>query len=78
MELSKNQIKLIKSLDQKKQRNKQQLFVAEGKKVVKELLASSFELEKLFVTLDAEGLFSEIESQTRIIKLRVICDVKCR
>ena len=63
MELSKNQIKLIKSLDQKKQRNKQQLFVAEGKKVVKELLSSTFKLEKLFVTTDVEELFSEVPYQ---------------
>ena len=57
MELSKNKIKLIKSLEQKKQRLKQQLFVAEGKKVVQELLASSLELEALFVTKDMESLF---------------------
>ena len=38
MSLSKNQLKLIKSLDQKKYRNKLKLFVAEGVKVVKELL----------------------------------------
>lgn len=57
MELSKNQIKLIKNLEQKKQRIKQKLFVAEGKKVVNELLASSFELEKLFVTADLISLF---------------------
>lgn len=57
MELSKNQIKLINSLGQKKQRTKQNLFVAEGKKVVNELLSSSFELEKLFVVSELVSLF---------------------
>lgn len=48
--LSKNQIKLITSLQQKKYRKQQQLFFAEGIKVIQELLNSNFELEHLFVT----------------------------
>jgi len=50
MGLSKNQLKLITSLKQKKYRNKYSLFVAEGIKVVKELLASDFEVVELFAT----------------------------
>ena len=50
MSLSKNHIKLITSLQQKKYRQKHNLFVAEGLKVVKELLKSSLVLEKLFIT----------------------------
>lgn len=50
MSLSKNNIKLITSLQQKKYRQKHQLFVAEGVKVVKELLASSLEVEQLYTT----------------------------
>jgi TrmH family RNA methyltransferase len=57
MELSKSQIKQINSLGQKKQRTKQNLFVAEGKKVVNELLFSSFELENLFVVPEVVSLF---------------------
>lgn len=38
MSLSKNQLKLITSLQQKKYRQKHNLFVAEGVKVVRELL----------------------------------------
>ncbi|MDG2280037.1 MAG: RNA methyltransferase [Flavicella sp.] len=68
MELSKNKIKLIKSLDQKKQRLKHQLFVAEGKKVVQELLTSSLECEALFVTKEMELLF-ENESYAVITEL---------
>ncbi|MBW2960956.1 TrmH family RNA methyltransferase [Mesonia aestuariivivens] len=50
--LSKGQIKLINSLSQKKYRQKNGLFVAEGIKVVKELLNSNFELECLFSETD--------------------------
>lgn len=50
--LSKSQIKLINSLSQKKYRNKNRLFVAEGIKVIKELLNSSYELEMLFAEVD--------------------------
>lgn len=48
--LSKNQIKLITSLQQKKYRKQEQLFFAEGVKVVQELLHSNFELQELFTT----------------------------
>jgi len=48
MGLSKNQLKLITSLQQKKYRNIHNLFIAEGTKVVNELLNSNFELEQLF------------------------------
>lgn len=50
--LSKSQIKLINSLSQKKYRNKNRLFVAEGIKVIKELLHSSYELHMLFAEVD--------------------------
>ena len=52
MSLSKNHIKLITSLQQKKYRQKHKLFVAEGVKVVDELLNSNFELSQLFATQD--------------------------
>ncbi|OOV19834.1 RNA methyltransferase [Flavobacterium sp. LM4] len=48
--ISKNQIKLISGLHQKKQRFANQLFFAEGIKVIQELLQSNFELEHLFTT----------------------------
>lgn len=46
--LSKNQIKLITALQQKKYRKQHKLFFAEGIKVVEELLASSLKLVHLF------------------------------
>ena len=46
--ISKNKIKLIRALETKKGREKQGLFVAEGPKVVGDLLAAGFELMELF------------------------------
>mgnify|MGYP003601371043 FL=1 len=48
--VSKNQIKLITSLQQKKYRKQEQLFFVEGVKGVQELLDSNFELYELFTT----------------------------
>ncbi len=53
--VSKNQIKLINSLQQKKYRKLHNLFIAEGKKVIQELIDANFSLEHLFVT--KENLF---------------------
>ncbi|AXT51034.1 RNA methyltransferase [Aquimarina sp. BL5] len=46
--VSKNQKKLINSLHQKKYRKQYGLFVAEGKKVISELLEADLELHSLF------------------------------
>lgn len=50
--LTKNQIKLISSLSQKKSRSQQQMFVVEGKKGISEFLESSFELSHLYAISD--------------------------
>ncbi|WP_422089334.1 TrmH family RNA methyltransferase [Tenacibaculum ovolyticum] len=50
MSLSKNNLKLITSLQQKKYRQKHNLFVAEGVKVVEELLNSTIEVSHVFTT----------------------------
>lgn len=52
MSISKNQLKIITSLSQKKYRQKYKLFIAEGVKVVEELLNSSFDVEALYCTED--------------------------
>ncbi|RED50132.1 TrmH family RNA methyltransferase [Seonamhaeicola aphaedonensis] len=65
--LSKNQIKLITSLKQKKHRHQHGLFVVEGLKTINELLQSNLQLHSLYTTgtfnIDAksEFLISEIE-----------------
>ncbi len=48
--LSKNAIKLVKSLASKKSRLKESLFLVEGDKNVSEVLISNFKVEKLFAT----------------------------
>jgi TrmH family RNA methyltransferase len=58
MSLSKNHLKLITSLHQKKYRQKHKMFVVEGIKVVNEFLNSSYELESLFST---DPTFSNID-----------------
>lgn len=55
--LSKNQIKFIRSLKKKKFRQLNQLFLAEGVKVVNELLNSSFKLHKLYGTASFQNTF---------------------
>ncbi len=61
--LSKNQSKLITSLQQKKYREQHQLFIAEGIKVVNELLSSNYELNKLFCTEDCYTSFENFDPQ---------------
>ncbi len=48
--MTKNQQKLIKSLDEKKYRNELGLFIVEGEKNVAELLHSDFVVDSLFMT----------------------------
>jgi TrmH family RNA methyltransferase len=58
--VSKNQIKLITSLQQKKYRIANKLFFAEGVKGIQELLDSNFELEHLYTTQNDFGqVFNE-------------------
>ena len=62
--LSKNQIKLIKSLTKKKHRVENGLFVAEGVKVIKEFLKSPFRLNALYSIAD---IFHSEEGESYII-----------
>ncbi|MFM2214584.1 MAG: rRNA (guanosine-2-O-)-methyltransferase RlmB [Bacteroidota bacterium] len=62
--VSKNQIKLITSLQHKKYRQEQQLFLAEGVKVIQELLESNFELEHLFET---KYLFNQVATNKKTL-----------
>jgi RNA methyltransferase, TrmH family len=48
--VSKNQIKTISSLHQKKYRKINELFIAEGQKTIAELISAGFVLDNLFVT----------------------------
>ena len=52
--LSKNELKYIQSLCQKKQRQSQGLFIAEGTKLAEELLNSRYPVRKIYATNDWE------------------------
>lgn len=71
--VSKNQIKTITGLQQKKYRKQHKLFFAEGIKVVQELLNSNFELHQLFTTghifedVDAGKIVSVNEAELKKI-----------
>lgn len=60
----KNQIRLITSLQQKKQRLANQMFFAEGVKVIQELVESNFELVHLYTT---QNDFKEVSSHKKTL-----------
>ena len=62
--VSKNQIKLITSLQQKKYRVANQLFFAEGIKVIQELVESNFELVHLYTT---QNDFDEVSNAKKTL-----------
>jgi TrmH family RNA methyltransferase len=71
--VSKNQIKLITSLQQKKYRAANKLFFAEGIKVIQELLDSNFELEHLYSTQnDFEAVLTSKKSLIQETDLKKI------
>jgi len=76
MSISKNQLKLITSLSQKKYRQKHHLFIAEGVKVIHELLNSTFKIETLFCTDDFKTTISEDKliriSETELKKISTL------
>src|SRR6267378_4216021 len=61
--LSKNQIKFISSLKQKKFREEHQLFIAEGTKIVLELLRSEIKVKQVYARAD---FFSKTEINNSI------------
>ena len=71
--LSKNQLKFIRSLKKKKFRQTHQLFLAEGIKVVEELINSSFAVHQLYATasysnaLDTDDIQLISEKELRMI-----------
>ena len=71
--LTKNQIKLISSLNQKKFRIQQQLFKVEGVKGIEEFLNSSFQLHQLFAT---EAIFGDHTILISEMELKKISSLK--
>jgi len=73
LSITKNEIKLIKSLGQKKVRHQEQLFLVEGIKGIREFLDSEFELYQLFTTdaiFDAETTLISAKDLQRISALK--------
>ncbi|MDT0559363.1 RNA methyltransferase [Ichthyenterobacterium sp. W332] len=71
--LSKNQIKLIKSLSQKKYRRQHQLFTVEGVKGITEFLESDFVLHQLFTTKSVFNSHISVEiSETELKKISAL------
>lgn len=69
--LSKNQIKLVTSLKQKKYRFQHNLFVAEGIKTIREFLKSDFKLHYLFTTesFNIDAINEVVISETELKKI---------
>ena len=65
--LSKNLIKLIHSLEMKKFRKEHNLFVAEGEKLVKDLLTSAVECEKIIATEQFAGMLQKFGIKDAVI-----------
>ena len=53
--LTKNQIKLIRSLSVKKNRQKYGLFIVEGEKLVNEVLNSDWQVDSIYATKEWIG-----------------------
>lgn len=71
--LTKNQIKFIRSLSLKKNRQKHGLFIVEGEKLVNEVLSSDWEVEGIYATKEWLGENATIISNndlTRISSLK--------
>lgn len=74
--VSKNQIKLIVSLSQKKHRNEHELFVVEGIKGIQEFLNSDFQLQHLYTTQLIFDSPTEITTQISNTELKKISSLK--
>jgi TrmH family RNA methyltransferase len=67
--ISKNQLKLIKALESKKQRKKNGLFLVQGEKNVMELFNSNFLIQQLFATASYINKNSVLLAQNSLITL---------
>jgi len=68
--ISKNQVKLIRSLHVKKFREHEGLFIAEGEKIIKELLNSSFKIHSIYFTDEWNGLTGDERNKKNLYKIK--------
>lgn len=64
--ISKSEIKLITSLQQKKYRNNHGLFIGEGKKLISDLISGGLKLHSLFSTEDVSEISENYETISQI------------
>ena len=74
--LSKNQIKLIKSLSQKKGRQQNGLFIVEGIKGISEFLKSDYNLKHLYTTESIFDASIDLISEISEVELKKISALK--
>lgn len=74
--VSKNQIKLIKSLGQKKNRQQESLFIVEGIKGISEFLKSDYKLKNLFTTKSIFEASSDLIFEISDVELKKISSLK--
>jgi TrmH family RNA methyltransferase len=67
--LTNNKIKQIRSLSLKKNRKAEGLFIAEGEKIVNELVNSDFEIESIYATSEWEGRGATIISEKELSRI---------
>lgn len=72
--ISKSEIKLITSLQQKKYRNNHGLFIAEGKKIISDLILGGIKLHSLFATEDVSEIYKDYQtvSETELNKISAL------
>jgi RNA methyltransferase, TrmH family len=69
--ISKNQLKLIHALEQKKQRKKNGLFLVQGEKNVDELFNSDFTVKQLFATSSYINKNSKLLAQSGLVDITI-------
>jgi len=74
--ISKNQLKLIHSLEQKKQRKKSGLFLVQGEKNVNELFNSDFEVVNLFASTEYINKHASFLSDQKLVSLTIESSVE--
>ena len=67
--LTNNEIKFIKSLNHKKNRDSNSLFLVEGDKIINELISSDFRIKKIY------GTYNWYEDNCSIIEEELFCKV---
>lgn len=69
--LSKSQISLIKSLQQKKYRKEHQLFIVEGYKATSEFLVSEYQIQTIYCTADILPKLDNLSNKQKVFEVSI-------